>query len=130
MRGRPETQVIEGDFEEVEKEDVEISTLSSSEADKEIRSKREEKIERQAKGKELREEGKTQREIAEELGVSVPTVKRDARDQKNGVHAKNDPKPTRKVIQYKITQYTKPETAAKRIREVFGVLSPPPPTKH
>ena len=94
--------------------------MDPEDADTEIRSKREEIAARQEKAKELREEGKTQREIAEELGVSVPTVKRDARGHKSGYNPKNDPKPPRKVIGYRITQYTKPETAARRIREVFG----------
>ena len=80
-------------------------------------SKSEEIAERQAKAKELREEGKTQGEIAEELGVSAKTVQRDS-DRNTVITEKVSS--TRKVIGYRITQYTKPETAARRIREVFG----------
>jgi hypothetical protein len=64
------------------------------------------------------EEGKTQREIAEELGVDQKTISRDL--GKNTVITEKMPKEPRKVVGYRITQYTKPETAARRIREVFG----------
>ena len=83
-----------------------------------VMSKSEEIIDRQTKAKELREEGKTQREIAEELGVSQPTVHADLSE--NRVITEKPDKEPRKVIGYRITQYTKPETAARRIREVFG----------
>lgn len=92
--------------------------ITVAEADKEIRSKREEIIERQAKARELREEGKTQQEIAEELGVSQPTVHADL-SEKPVITQKPDKEP-RKWIQYTIRNTTKPETAARRIREVFG----------
>jgi predicted transcriptional regulator len=94
--------------------------ISVAEADKEIRSKREEIAARQEKAKELREEGKTQREIAEELGVSQQTVSVDLSLPEKEVITLKTGKEPRKVIGYRITQYTKPETAARRIREVFG----------
>ena len=73
---------------------------------------------RAAKAKELREEGKTQQEIAEVLGVDQKTISRDL--GRNEVITQKMPKEPRTVIGYRITQYTKPETAARRIREVFG----------
>jgi orotate phosphoribosyltransferase-like protein len=91
--------------------------MDPEDADTEIRSKREEIAARQEKAKELREEGKTQREIAEELGVARTTLWRDG--CRNDVITEKSQQP-RKVIGYRITQYTKPETAARRIREVFG----------
>ena len=72
---------------------------------------------------ELHAKGMSQRQIAEALGVSHQTIGRDVVVQKTSVHSKDGPpeeKPKRKVVQYKISQYTKPETAARRIREVFG----------
>jgi predicted transcriptional regulator len=92
--------------------------ISVAEADKEIRSKREEIAARQEKAKELREEGKTQREIAEELGVSQRTVSDDLAEK--NVRTQKPAKEPRQRIRYEISQYTKPETAARRIREVFG----------
>lgn len=92
--------------------------VTVAEADKEIRSKREEIEERRAKAKALREEGKTQQEIAVELGVSQPTVHADL-SEKSVITEKTD-RPPRKWIQYTIRNTTKPETAARRIREVFG----------
>jgi DNA-binding CsgD family transcriptional regulator len=83
-----------------------------------VMSKSEEIIDRQTKAKQLREEGKTQREIAEELGVDQKTISRDL--GKNTVITEKMPKEPRKVIGYRITQYTKPETAARRIRDIFG----------
>jgi DNA-binding XRE family transcriptional regulator len=82
-------------------------------------SKAEEIAERQEKAKALREEGMTQREIAGELGVSRPTVAADLMSEKSVRTPKPDKEP-RQRTHYEITQYTKPETAAKRIREVFG----------
>ena len=64
------------------------------------------------------EEGKTQREIAEELGVSQRTVSDDLAEK--NVRTQKPAKEPRQRIRYEITQYTKPETAARRIREVFG----------
>jgi hypothetical protein len=56
--------------------------------------------------------------VAEELGVSQRTVSDDLAE--NRVITEKPAKEPRKVIGYRITQYTKPETAARRIREVFG----------
>ena len=82
--------------------------------------KHEQKMARAAKAKELREEGKTQQEIAEELGVSQQTVSSDLSLPEKEVITPKAGKEPRTVIGYRITQYTKPETAARRIREVFG----------
>lgn len=82
-------------------------------------SKSEQIAERQAKAKELREEGKTQQQIAEELGVSAKTVQRDS-DRNTVITEKVSS--TRKVIGYRITQYTKPETAAKIPRQNIGLI--------
>lgn len=82
-------------------------------------SKSEEIAERQTKAKELREEGKTVREIAGETGVSIGTAHSDVCSENSEYTQKTEQSP-RKVIQYRISQYTKPETAARRIREVFG----------
>jgi len=76
--------------------------------------------ERQAKAKELREEGKTQQQIADALGVSRRTVCSDLDCAENTVITQKPAQQPRKVIGYRITQYTKPETAAKRIRDIFG----------
>jgi hypothetical protein len=56
--------------------------------------------------------------VAEELGVSQPTVHADL-SEKNVRTQKPDKEP-RQRTRYEISQYTKPETAARRIREVFG----------
>ena len=74
-------------------------------------------IERAAKAKELAAQDLTQVEIAERLGVDPRTIRRDA-DRKNVRTEKMSC--NRKVVKYSITQYTKPETAALRIRETFG----------
>ena len=94
--------------------------MDHEDADTEIRSKREEIAARQEKAKELRESGKTQQQIAEELGVSQQTVSVDLSLPEKEVITLKTGKEPRKVIGYRITQYTKPETAARRIREVFG----------
>ena len=60
----------------------------------------------------------TQREIADELKVSQPTVVNYLSEKKCTL--KKADKPKRKVTQYKISQYTKPETAVKKIIEIFG----------
>ena len=80
--------------------------------------KHEQKMARAAKAKELREEGKTQQEIAEVLGVSQRTVSDDLAEKP--VITEKPAKEPRKWIQYTIRNTTKPETAARRIREVFG----------
>lgn len=72
--------------------------------------KHEQKMARSAKAKELREEGKTQREIAEELGVSRPTIAADLMSENEVITPKPD-KPPRKVIGYRITQYTNPASS-------------------
>jgi len=74
-------------------------------------------IQRSIKAKELIAQGKTQREAAAELGVDRSTVSRDVcRDEviTPKMHSK------REVVGYRITQYTKPETAAQKIRDIFG----------
>lgn len=74
--------------------------------------KHEQKMARAAKAKVLREEGKTQQEIAEELGVTDRTIRSDLKAEENEVITSKVSAP-RQVIGYRITQYTKPETAAK-----------------
>ena len=66
----------------------------------------------------LREQGLTQQAIADELGVSQPTIS----DHLSGkrVQTQKADKAPRKVTQYTVTQYTTPETAALKIREKFG----------
>ena len=58
----------------------------------------------------------TQQQAADVLGVSQQIVSQDL--QRNIVYTPKVCKPPRKVIQYKISQYTKPETAAQKIRDV------------
>jgi hypothetical protein len=85
-----------------------------------VMSKSEEIIDRQTKAKELREEGKTVREIAEETGVSVGQAHSDICSENSVMTQKTEHKQPRQRITYQITQYTKPETAARRIRDIFG----------
>ncbi|HEY7804169.1 MAG TPA: hypothetical protein VIC30_07015 [Orrella sp.] len=59
------------------------------------------------------------RESAEKLGLSKSKAHRML-SQKSSVHTKNGTKPKRELKQYKISQYTKPATAAQKIRETFG----------
>ena len=61
----------------------------------------------------------TRRQIADELGVHRNTVSSDL-CTKNEVITEKVVHTPRKVIGYRITQYTKPKTAAIRIRDVFG----------
>jgi len=64
------------------------------------------------------EAGESFREIGREEGVAHTTVVRQV-VRKNSLDNKNaPPKPSR--TQYKISQYTTPETAAMKIREKFG----------
>jgi predicted transcriptional regulator len=88
---------------------------------KELRKKRSTKraqiIARAQKAKELREQGKTQQQIADELGVTQRTVSTDL--EENRVITPKTSKP-RKVIGYRITEYTKPETAAQKLIDTFG----------
>lgn len=74
---------------------------------------------RAAKAKELREEGKTQQEIAEVLGVTDRTVRSDLKAEGKPARAEKISAP-RQQIRYAIYAGTKPKTAARRIREVFG----------
>lgn len=83
-------------------------------------SKSDEIAQRQTKARELRGEGRTQQEIAEELGVSRRTVCSDLDCAEKPVMTEKPAQQPRQRITYQITQYTKPETAARRIREVFG----------
>jgi predicted transcriptional regulator len=62
--------------------------------------------------------GKTQQETADMLGVSQPTVVNDL--SRNTDMPKKVDKP-RVRITYQIQSGTKPETAAKKIKEKFGV---------
>lgn len=64
-----------------------------------------------------REAGESLREIAAEAGVSQQTVMR--RCSTKTVYTEKVEQP-RKVTQYKITHYTKPTTAAAKIRATFG----------
>ncbi len=65
----------------------------------------------------LHDLGKSFREIEKETGIPKSTAHRLS--HKLSVHTKSGT-PKRKVIQYKISQYTKPATAAKKIRDKFG----------
>lgn len=73
---------------------------------------------RNEKIKELRAEGKTQAEIAGEVGLSQNRVSEIVSE--NSVITQKTDKPKRTIDGYRITQYTKPETAAAKIREKFG----------
>lgn len=63
------------------------------------------------RAKDLRKQGKSIREIAEETGQSKSSVHREV-SRLDGT--------SRKRKQLNITQYTKPETAAAKIRATFG----------
>jgi transposase len=65
-------------------------------------------------------DGMTQREAAEVLGVGVATINRDC-SKNEVITSKMEQKPKRKVDGYRITQYTKPTTAAEKIIDKFGV---------
>ena len=80
--------------------------------------KRDEIASRIEQAKALAAQGKTQREIAEELGVSQKTVSNAL--VKKSVYTQKITKEKRKVKQYKISQYTQPETAAAKIIATFG----------
>ena len=73
---------------------------------------------RNEKIKEMREEGMTQQAIADEVGLAKSTVN-DICSGKQVATQKTE-QPKRKWIGYAITQYTKPETAAQKIRDTFG----------
>ena len=74
---------------------------------------------RAEKSKKFVEEGLTQQQIAEKLGVCQKTVSNDL--VKNTVRPKKITKPKRKRIRYEINSGTKTEDAAKNIVETFGV---------
>lgn len=80
-------------------------------------SKRDEIVARAEKVRELREQGMTQQAIADELGVSRRTVNSDMCAEKSVMTQK--PAQPRKAV-YQISEYTKPETAAQKIRDKFG----------
>jgi len=75
---------------------------------------------RREKVRVLADQGHTQQQIAEAMGVSQPTVADDikALSEKSGIPQKADKPRQRKT--YQIQSGTKPETAAQRIRETFG----------
>jgi DNA-binding XRE family transcriptional regulator len=73
---------------------------------------------RQGKAKALRDEGLTQQAIADELGVSRPTIVSDLVSENGVMTPKTDTH--RERVTYQLSQYTKPETAARKIREKFG----------
>jgi transcriptional antiterminator len=56
----------------------------------------------------------TQQAIADELGVSDRTVRSDLKAEEKSVMTQK-PSAPRKVTQYKISEYTKPETAAQML---------------
>ena len=68
--------------------------------------------------KELRGSGMTQREIAEEVGLSRNRVSEIVSE--NSVITQKTDKSKRNQNGYRITTHTKPQTAAAKIREVFG----------
>ena len=80
--------------------------------------KRREMEARQKAAKELREQGMTQQQIADRLGVNQRTVSSDL-EEKSVMTQKVSKEPRRRGV-YQISQYTKPSTAAAKIREKFG----------
>lgn len=88
---------------------------------KELRKKkssyRDQIIARAAKAKELREQGMTQQAIADELGVHRNTIASDLCTEKS-VRTQKTVQPRK--ARYEISEYTKPETAAQKIRDKFG----------
>ena len=67
--------------------------------------------------KEQIEAGKTQQQVADEVGISRNRIS-EIVSEKSVYTPKTDTK--RKTVQYKISQYTTPETAAQKIRGTFG----------
>jgi hypothetical protein len=63
------------------------------------------------------EDGKSLREAAKELGVDPVTVRNDVLN--NFVMTKKFNTPRKRIL-YQISQYTKPATAAEKIRATFG----------
>ncbi len=82
--------------------------------------KQKEIAERVEKSKALIGDGLTQRAAAEVLGVSHDTIAKDCK-RNIVITEKILQKPKRKVDGYRITQYTKPTTAAEKIIDKFGV---------
>lgn len=63
----------------------------------------------------------TQQQMADRLDVSRPTIASDIKElSENRVRTPKTDNVQRQVVKYTITQYTKPETAAKKICEKFG----------
>ena len=93
--------------------------ITGQQAREAAKSKSEEIAERQAKARELREDGMTQQQIAEVLGVTDRTIRSDLKAEEKPARAEKISAP-RQQIRYAIYAGTKPETAARRIREVFG----------
>ena len=85
-----------------------------------ISQKQREIAERVEKSKALVNDGMTQREAAEVLGVNHDTIAKDCK-RNIVITEKILQKPKRKVDGYRITQYTKPTTAAEKIIGKFGV---------
>ena len=90
---------------------------------KELRKKRSSKkaeiIKRAEEAKRLRDQGMTQREIAERLGVTDRTIRDDLKAAEKTVMTEIS-SASRQRITYQITNYTKPTTAAEKIRATFG----------
>ena len=83
-------------------------------------SKRAEIQRRAEKVKQLRDQGMTQQQIADAVGVHRNTVSSDLNQCTEKSVQTEKPVQPRKVTQYTVTQYTKPETAAEKIRAKFG----------
>jgi hypothetical protein len=75
-------------------------------------------LERNIRIRAEREAGKTQQQIADEVGLSQNRVS-EILSEKPAYAEKTD-KPPRKLIQYKINAGTHPRTAALKIRQKFG----------
>ena len=86
---------------------------------KEKSSKKNQIIKRARQAKEMREQGMTQQDIADELGVHRNTVVSDLCTE-NSVITPKIVQEKRKVVGYRITEYTKAEVAAVKIRDILG----------
>ena len=95
-----------------------IAEADKGKRDSLVTRKQDEIFIRRGKARALQEQGLTQREIAEELGVSRPTIASDLSEK--SVRTEKTDKAKRKVKRYEISQYTKPETAANKIIATFG----------
>lgn len=67
---------------------------------------------RRRRERELRDQGLSLRAIAKKVGISEAQVRKDLRTYNK--------KGTQDVTRYQVTSYTKPETAAQKLREKFG----------